>query len=100
MGEVSPCKENTGQVQVLGIEPFRMSNPEEPDVAQFMDQCKQARSMLGCWVEMVKCDGVFFFVSERVKNAKGMTEELGITAQLINTLRGKVKRKQTRPKID
>lgn len=29
-----------------------------------------------------------------------MTEELGITAQLINTLRGKVKRKQTRPKID
>lgn len=70
MGEVSPCKENTGQVQVLGIEPFRMSNPKEPDVAQFMDQCKQARSMLGCWVEMVKCDGVFFFVSERVKKCQ------------------------------
>lgn len=46
-GEVSPCKENMGQVHVLGIEPFRINNLKEFDLAQFIDRCKQARSMLG-----------------------------------------------------
>lgn len=46
-GEVSPCKENTGQVHVLGTEPFRINNLKEFDLAQFFDRCKQAKSMLG-----------------------------------------------------
>lgn len=45
--EVSPCKEMMGQVQLLGREPLRINNLKEFDLAQCINGCKQAKSILG-----------------------------------------------------